>query len=405
MTDTTAAGPSVTTWRNAVIGLFATGGVAISTWGPRLPSIRADLGIGDGTLGLVLAAVTVGSFSGLLLASPVLGRLGARRTLTVCLVLMAAAIAVVGLGSGVLHSVVPVLIAFLFAGLGLGTLDVSVNVEGAAVEQAARRTLMPLMHAGWSAGVVAGSGIGAACAALGIAPVQQFSVEAVLVAAVGVVLPRFLHEVEPEAADPLPIRTRLRRWASGWADLRLLLIGVVILGAEVGELSANNWLTLAARDGHGLTDAIAALYFTVFAAGETLTRVVAGPLVDRIGRANAVRATTAIGVVGLILFIVGGPPWVVLIGAVFWSVGVSMGFPLGMSAAAEGDGDSASRVSVVASIGYLAGFTAPPVIGFLSQSAGLLPALWVVAALLAVAFVAAGAVRRRSGEVSAGSAG
>jgi len=72
-----------------------------------------------------------------------------------------------------------------------------------------------------------------------------------------------------------------------------------------------------------------------------------------------------------------------------------MGFPLGMSAAAESGPDPAARISVVASIGYFANLAGPPVIGVLAESAGLLTALWLVVILFLVAFTAAGALRPR----------
>jgi cyanate permease len=80
---------------------------------------------------------------------------------------------------------------------------------------------------------------------------------------------------------------------------------------------------------------------------------------------------------------------------VLWAVGVSMGFPLGMSAAAESGPDPAARISVVASIGYFANLAGPPAIGALAQSAGLLSSLWLIAALFVAAFAAAGSLRPR----------
>ena len=69
-----------------------------------------------------------------------------------------------------------------------------------------------------------------------------------------------------------------------------------------------------------------------------------------------------------------------------------MGFPLGMSAAAEGE-DAATQVSVAASIGYQASLIGPPVIGFLAESAGLLSSLWLLAILFVAALAAAGSLR------------
>jgi MFS family permease len=202
-------------------------------------------------------------------------------------------------------------------------------------------------------------------------------------------------------AQDEPARQRSRwakvgEWLRGWTDWRLLLIGVVMLGVELGEGSANNWLTIAVSDAHGRSPAMAAVFFTVFAAAEASARIFGGPVVDRLGRVRAVRCTTGLGVLGTALFIVGNSPWLVLLGVVLWAVGVSMGFPLGMSAAAESGPNPAARVSVVASIGYLANLAGPPAVGLLARSAGVLRALWLVAALLAIAFAVAGSLRRRS---------
>jgi predicted MFS family arabinose efflux permease len=98
-------------------------------------------------------------------------------------------------------------------------------------------------------------------------------------------------------------------------------------------------------------------------------------------------------VVGVVLFIVGGSPWLVLLGVLLWSVGVSMGFPLGMSAAAESGPNPAARVSVVASIGYFANLAGPPAIGLLAESVGLLNSLWLIVALMVAAFAVAGVMR------------
>lgn len=384
---------SLAPWRNAVIAAFALGGITLSTWGPRLPTLRADLGVDDGLIGAILAGVTVGSLAGLGCSTATLSWLGARRGIRGVLRLVALGVVTIGLGAGVAHALFVTAVGFVIVGFSIGALDVMINVEGAAVERADGRTLMPLMHAAWSAGAVIGAALGAACAALDISIVWQFTGEAALIVLCGQLLAGAIPVAVPTApkeGDRRGVGARVREWARGWADWRLLLIGVIMLGVELGEGSANNWLTLAVRDDHHEADAVAALFFVVFAAAETTSRVLGGPLVDRIGRTTAVRVTTALGVLGMLLFILAPLAWLVLIGAFLWAVGVSLGFPLGMSAAAESGTNSAARVSVVASIGYLANLAGPPVVGLLSQSFGLLNALWLVVALLAASFAVSG---------------
>ena len=394
--DVTTRRPALARWRWTVTAAFGLGGITVSAWGPRLPAIKAGLGIGTATIGLLLAGVTVGAILGLLASTPVLHWLGSRLAIAGALLLIAVALAVMGLAL-IVGSVPLVAVAFVIVGLGIGLLDVLINVEGSAVERTAGRTLMPMMHAAWSIGAAVGSGISAACAALGVAPSAQLIAEAALIAAAALGTAAGIPggRRAPAGQPPQDRGAKLRQWLRGWLDWRLLLIGVVMLGVEFGEGSANNWLTLAVRNDHGQTAAVAALYFTAFAAGEGLTRIFGGPIVDRLGRVRTIRTTTALGVIGMVLFIQAVNPWIVLVGVLLWAVGVSMGFPLGMSAAAESGPDPAARVSVVASIGYFANLAGPPAIGALAQSVGLLNALWLIVVLFLAAFASASSFRPR----------
>ena len=395
--SSSSAGPELARWRWVITAAFGLGGVTISAWGPRLPAVKADLNVGTATLGLLLAGGTLGAILGLLASTPLLHRLGSRRAVAGAILLIAGALAVMGLAL-IVDSVPLIAIAFVVTGTGMGTLDVLINVEGAAVERTAGRTLMPSMHAAWSIGAAVGSGIGAGCAALGISPAAQFIGEAVLIAAAAfAVAPGIPHgERAPASQSHRDRGAALRQWLRGWLNWRLLLIGVVMLGVELGEGSANSWLTLAVRNNHGQTAAVAALFFTAFATCEGLTRIFAGPVVDRLGRVRTIQLTTVLGVIGIVMFILAGNRWIVLAGVVLWAVGVSMGFPLGMSAAAESGPDPVAQLSVVASIGYFANLAGPPVIGALAQSAGLLNSLWLIAALFVAAFAAAGSLRPRA---------
>lgn len=383
-------------WRTAIALAFATGGVTITAWGPRLPAVIADLDVTTATMGLLLAGVTVGSICGLLASTPLLHWAGSRRAITVSILVTAAAMGLMGVAV-MAGTPTLALVAFVLVGLGIGSMDVLINVDGAAIEKTAGKTLMPLMHGMWSVGAAIGAGIGAACAALGITPAVQFIGEAVLIAVLTVVISPAIFDAGMPADEPTQkdVWRKIREWARGWLDWRLLLIGVVMLGVELGEGSANNWLTLAVHSDHRQQASVAALFLTAFAIAEACARIFGGPAVDRLGRVNAIRATTAVGVVGVVLFIVGGSVWLVLAGTLLWAVGVSMGFPLGMSAAAGSGPNPAARVSVVASIGYVANLAGPPAIGLLAESVGLLNSLWLVVALMIAGFAAAGALRPR----------
>jgi MFS family permease len=216
-------------WRNAICLAFGVGGITVASWGPRLPAVKTALGADTALIGVILACVTVGSIAGLVASTPVLHWLRSRRALGGSILVIALALAVMGIAVAV-ASIPLVIVSFVVVGFGIGTLDVLINVEGSAVEQAAGRTLMPLMHGAWSVGAAVGAGIGAACAALGISPAAQFIGEAVVIALLTLVIvpsiaPGTRHEEAPEEQTRWQ---KVAQWARGWLDWRLLLIGVVM---------------------------------------------------------------------------------------------------------------------------------------------------------------------------------
>ena len=135
-------------WRWSVTAAFGLGGITISAWGPRLPAIKASLDISTGTIGLLLAGVTVGGILGLTASTPVRRRLGGRAAVAAAVTAVGAAVALMGIAL-LARSLALLAVTFIVTGAGIGLLDVLINVEGAAVEQDAGRTLMPGMHAAW----------------------------------------------------------------------------------------------------------------------------------------------------------------------------------------------------------------------------------------------------------------
>jgi len=83
----------------------------------------------------------------------------------------------------------------------------------------------------------------------------------------------------------------------------------------------------------------------------------------------------------------------VAIGIVVWGLGASLGFPVGMSAAADDPVRAAIRVSVAGSIGYAAFLAGPPLIGVLAQHLGVLHAILCVLGALLIGLLASGAAK------------
>lgn len=400
MTSTTAlTRPQLVAWRNAVFTIFVLSGVTIATWVSRTPAIRDELQLSTSGVGLLILAMSVGAIVGLTLSTAIMSVLGARRGMLAGLIVSSSGLALLGVAADSLGILPLAFAGMALLGFGNGAVDVMMNVEGAANEAAFGKTLLPLFHAFFSLGTVLGALLGAAASALAITVQTHLVAVAAVVVVSAVVAIRFVpvrDELDTSGVATVvpkaPVRERVAASLGVLRDGRLVLIGLIMLGMAFAEGSANDWLTLAMVDGHGTDKTTAAVVFGVFVAAMTVGRVLGGPVLDRFGRVPVLRASAILAVVGILLFILAPVDALVVAGAVAWGLGCSLGFPVGMSAAAEGP-HSAARVSAVATLGYVAFLVGPPAIGFLGEHFGILNALFLVLALVVVAGLASPAAR------------
>ena len=142
-----------------------------------------------------------------------------------------------------------------------------------------------------------------------------------------------------------------------------------------------------------MAEALGALGLATFSVSMTVVRLFGGPLVDRFGRVAILRVLALSATTGMVLFILAPSVELVFVAAVLWGAGVSLGFPLGMSAAADDPARAAARVSAVATIGYVAFLCGPPLLGLISEHIGLLNTLYILVALAIVSGLASPAAR------------
>ena len=394
-------------WRTAVFTLFLLCGVTFASWASRLPAVKQNLAIDDFEVGVLLFAMGAGSLAGVMSANVIVARWGAKRGLSVGVVGVGAGLFIAALGVDALGSYPVAVVGLALMGLCFGATDVMINVEAASVEQAFGRTLMPLFHAFFSLGTVAGAGIGVAVVGWGVGVTWHLGV----VALVWLVITGFALQYLPtservaaEATGTVPSRReRMHAALAVWRDPRTYAIGAIILGMAFAEGSANDWLTIAVVDGHGESEATGAIFLTVFSVSMTVFRALGGPLVDRIGRVWTLRALSIAAALGLVVFILAPNLPIAFLGVALWGAGASLGFPLGMSAAADDPTKAAASVSAAATIGYVAFLCGPPVLGWISHQIGILNTLWIIVGLIVMSGLASGAAKPIAGsKVGAG---
>jgi len=375
----------------ALFMFFFLPGLLMASWATRTPAIRDILSLSTAEMGIVLFGLSVGSMSGILCSAPLVKRFGTRKVIRTT---MSCAV----LGMFILSLALYLSSAWVFAaglavfGGSFGAAEVAINVEGAAVEQAMKKTVLPMMHGFYSFGTLVGAGVGMALTAFGLPAMWHIGLAAIAGIAPIIIAIKAIPEGTGQYAGNGEHHTE--KGLPFWRDMQLMLIGVVVLAMAFAEGSANDWLPLLMVDGHGFSPKSGALIYAGFTLGMTVGRFTGGWFIDRYSRVTVVRASAVMGALGIALIIFVDSAWVAGVSVILWGLGASLGFPLTISAASDTGPDAPTRVSVVATTGYLAFLVGPPLLGFLGEHYGLRSAMLAVLALVIVAALVARAVAK-----------
>jgi MFS family permease len=341
------------------------------SWYSRLPGIQEELDLGPGTLGLAL----IGAPVGLLLAQPMTGALaatiGSRRLVNAAPFWLAA-----GVAPALAVDAPTLALATLVVGAANGVLDVSMNVEGLAVERAAGKRLFNSLHAAFSFGALTGAAIGGLAAAAGLDPLPHLAIVVALGAVAATIASRGL---PPAEAEPLPPGPRFAR-----PSRRLAALGTVAFCALLAEGAVFDWSGIFMRRETGAAVGLAPAGLAAFNLAMGFGRLSADGVSERVGAAPLGRAGALVAAAGLGLALILDSPAGAIAGFAVMGIGLSALFPLALRAAGYDPAISGPAVAAVSSLGYAGLLTGPPVIGLLAEPLGLGGALALVCALLGV---------------------
>ncbi|EEK1644137.1 MFS transporter [Salmonella enterica subsp. enterica serovar Dublin] len=377
------------TW--ALFMFFFLPGLLMASWATRTPAIRDILSVSTAEMGAVLFGLSIGSMSGILCSAWLVKQFGTRKVIRMT---MTCAVGGMVILSVALWCASPLIFALGLAvfGASFGAAEVAINVEGAAVERELNKTVLPMMHGFYSFGTLAGAGVGMALTALSVpANIHIILAAAVAIAPIFIAIRAIPDGTGKNASEDSHLQ---EKGLPFYRDIQLLLIGVVVLAMAFAEGSANDWLPLLMVDGHGFSPTSGSLIYAGFTLGMTVGRFTGGWFIDRYSRVTVVRASALMGALGIGLIIFVDSDWVAGVSVILWGLGASLGFPLTISAASDTGPDAPTRVSVVATTGYLAFLVGPPLLGYLGEHYGLRSAMMVVLALVILAALVAKAVAK-----------
>lgn len=351
--------------------VFALNALGLSVWFPRIPDVKAALGLDVLTLAFCLFGMPLGTMLGFLIVGRIIRRLGLRTTVTVG----GAVFLLSFIGPGLAPNAAALGLALFLCGLTIATIEVSMNAKASQTERVLGRRIMTRCHAFWSFGTVAGALIGGAFAQREIGFLtQQLLLQPFFAAATIYFGLRLIGDDPAPAAEP--------ERGIALPPVALLLACLVPIGALLIEGAMMEWSALLMREWKGAGPFVTGLTFSVFALAMAVARLTGDRLAERFGPRAVILSSGFIMAAGILGFGLAPGLGISLPAALMVGAGCGNIYPLTMSVVGQLPGPRPERnVATLALIAFTAFLIGPPLIGTLAHLVGLPAAMALLAPL------------------------
>ena len=355
---------------NATRIAFIANGLAFASWAPIIPFAKANTGVDEAALGLLLLCLGIGS----VISMPITGWLCARHGTRPMILISAMIMACVLPFLAYLVDYWALAITLLVFGASIGTLDVAMNIHAAEVEKRSGLALMSGFHGMFSVGAICGAGFVTLMISYGVAPlIATLCVTGSVIIAILWVQSHYLI-TKSDAPEPFRPPSGIVKWLALLAGIAFLIEGAIM-----------DWGALLMIERAVFSMEQAALGYIAFSITMVIGRLSGDYVVPRIGRRAILLGGGTLVVLGLIAITTLPSPALNLIGFAVIGLGAANLVPVVFSAAGQqSDMDPNMAVASVTFVGYAGILLGPAIIGFGAQYSSLPLAMASLALLGAV---------------------
>ena len=339
-----------------------------AVWAPLIPLAKARLGLDDGMLGLLLLCIGAGSIATMPLTGALASRVGCRLVVVMSALILFCTLPLLA----TIASVPWLVVALIFFGASLGSIDVAINIQAIAVEHQSGRAMMSGFHGFFSVGGVVGALSATALLSARVAPIW---------ATVAVVLVLFL-ALLGVIAHLLADRSERTDSMFALPHGIVLLLGVLALIVFLSEGAVLDWSGVFLTSARDVSPSYAGLGYAAFAFTMTLGRLTGDRIVQALGAVKVVGLGGLLAALGFLIATYASPWILALVGYALVGAGCSNIVPVLMTSAGRQTVMSKNlAVSAVTTLGYLGILAGPACIGFIAHFLGL-PAAFLILAIL-----------------------
>ena len=355
---------------NATRIAFIANGLAFASWAPIIPFAKANTGVDEAALGLLLLCLGIGSVISMPITGWLCARHGTRPMILISAMIMACALPFLAY----LVEYWALAITLLIFGASIGTLDVAMNIHAAEVEKRSGRALMSGFHGMFSVGAICGAGFVTLLISYGVAPlIATLCVTGSVIIAILWVQSHYLI-TKSDAPKPFRPPSGIVKWLALLAGIAFLIEGAIM-----------DWGALLMIERAVFSMEQAALGYIAFSITMVIGRLSGDYVVPSIGRRAILLGGGTLVVMGLIAITTLPSLALNLIGFAVIGLGAANLVPVVFSAAGQqNDMDPNMAVASVTFVGYAGILLGPAIIGFGAQYTSLPLAMASLALLGAV---------------------
>lgn len=346
--------------RIAITLFFFVSGFGFSTWASRIPAIQQKLNLSDAELGSVLFALPLGLMLTLPVTGMLLQRFSSRLIMLTGAVLFNFMLSLIGFATTTWQLVA---VLFLF-GSSRNFLNISMNAQSIGVQALYNRSIITTFHGIWSIAGFAGAAVGSFMVSTDVSPSWHLLISGILLVILSFfafpgTLPQPPSQSGGKASFILP-------------DKPLLKFGLISFVSMACEGTMYDWSGIYFQKVVHASKDVVTLGYVVYMVAMAAGRFTGDRLVGRFGVRSMLKYSGILIFSGLSLAALFPFPLTAGFGFMLIGLGVSCVVPLIFSMAGKsktmGTGPAVAAISTVGYFGFL---LVPPLIGYISHTAGL----------------------------------
>lgn len=346
--------------RLAVMVYFFVSGFGYASWASRIPSLKDQLHLSEGQLGLVLFAFPVG----LLLTLPFTKKLLEHYSSKTIMFGGAIAFNLVLCLPGFASFTWQLVLILLIFGITRNLLNLSMNAQAVETQHQYSRSIMNTFHGVWSMAGFAGAGLGYLMVSRDVATYYHLPAVSACMMLLCIAFIPLSNETPPKPSEKKPFFSL--------PEPALLKFSLICFASMACENTMYDWGSIYFRQELHAPKGLSTFAFVAYMIAMTTGRFLGDYMTNRLGILPLLKTSGTLIVSGFVLALASHFPYLAILGYICIGLGVSCVVPLVFSMAGKSAGtNSGAALASISTIGYLGFLFIPPFVGLVAEATSL----------------------------------